>query len=187
MPEAIRAALAYRCEEVFIGREWVQNKNFSESTARLVDSEVKRIVDEAHERCTVLLRDNEEALHRIAQALLDRETITGEELDLLLEDKELPPLDTNGKPMKYSEAPSRPGKGNGKGKSAEASADAAAGSGAAPSTGASASKPAEFTLEPDPVDGSVAPHEAPTSAGGGESRPQEAAGQGEKDDNKRQQ
>ena len=42
---------------------------------------------------------------------------------------------------------------------ADAAADAAAGSGAATSTGASASKPAEFTLEPDPVDGSVAPHE----------------------------
>ena len=196
MSEAVGTlAIGETGEEVFIGREWVQNKNFSESTARLVDSEVKRIVDEAHARCTELLKNNEEVLHRIAQALLDRETITGEELDLLLEDKELPPLDTNGKPMKYSEAPSRPGKGNGKGKSAEASAeasagaaaDAAAGSGAATSTGASASKPAEFTLEPDPVDGSVAPHEAPTSAGGGESRPQEAADQGEKDDNKRQQ
>ncbi|SCM74311.1 ATP-dependent zinc metalloprotease FtsH [uncultured Desulfovibrio sp.] len=184
MSEAVGTlAIGETGEEVFIGREWVQNKNFSESTARLVDAEVKRIVDEAHSRCTELLKDNVEVLHRIAQALLDRETITGEELDLLLEDKELPPLDTNGKPMKYSEAPSRPGKGNGKGKSAEAAADAGAGT----STGASASKPAEFTLEPDPVDGSVAPHEAPTSAGGGESRPQEAAGQGEKDDNKRQQ
>ena len=178
MSEAVGTlAIGETGEEVFIGREWVQNKNFSESTARLVDSEVKRIVDEAHERCTVLLRDNEEALHRIAQALLDRETITGEELDLLMEDKELPPLDNNGKPMKYSEAPSRPGKGNGKGKSDAADASSAA----------SAGKPAEFTLEPDPVDGSVAPHEAPTSAGGVESRPGESADQSEKDDNKRQQ
>lgn len=182
MSEAVGTlAIGETGEEVFIGREWVQNKNFSESTARLVDSEVKRIVDEAHERCRVLLKDNEEALHRIAQALLDRETITGEELDLLLEGKELPPLDSNGKPIKYSEAPSRPGKG--KGQSAGAAADAAAEA----SSGASDSKPAEFTLEPDPVDGSVAPHEAPTSAGGVESQPGEAEGQSEKDDNKRQQ
>lgn len=89
-------------EEVFIGREWVQNKNFSEDTARLVDSEVKRIVEEAHARCRKLLQDNEETLHRIAQALLDRETITGDDLELLMENKELPPLDINGKPLKSS-------------------------------------------------------------------------------------
>lgn len=86
-------------EEVFIGREWVQNKNFSEDTARLVDSEVKRIVEEAHSRCRNLLEENLEALHRIAKALLDRETITGEDLNLLMENKELPPLDNNGKPV----------------------------------------------------------------------------------------
>lgn len=89
-------------EEVFIGREWVQNKNFSEDTARLVDAEVKRIVEEAHSRCRKLLQDNEEILHRIARALLDRETITGDELDLLMDNKELPPLDVNGKPLKNS-------------------------------------------------------------------------------------
>lgn len=87
-------------EEVFIGREWVQNKNFSEDTARLVDSEVKRIVDEAHSRCRKLLEDNVEILHRIARALLDRETITGDELNLIMDNKELPPLDVNGKPVK---------------------------------------------------------------------------------------
>jgi cell division protease FtsH len=110
-------------EEVFIGREWVQNKNYSEDTARLVDSEVKRIVEEAHSRCRKLLQDNEETLHRIARALLDRETITGEELDLLMENKELPPLDSNGKPA----APS--------GKNADSSSG----------TGGTE----EFTLEPD--------------------------------------
>lgn len=87
-------------EEVFIGREWVQSKNFSEDTARLVDTEVKRIVEEAHARCRKLLEDNVDALHRIAQALLDRETITGNELDLLMDNKQLPPLDSNGKPVK---------------------------------------------------------------------------------------
>lgn len=80
-------------EEVFIGREWVQNKNYSEETARLVDAEVKRIVEEAHKRCSQLLKDNEETLHRIAAALLDRETITGDDLDLLMDGKALPPLD----------------------------------------------------------------------------------------------
>ena len=78
-------------EEVFIGREWVQNKNYSEDTARLVDAEVKRIVEEAHERCTKLLTENIDKLHRIAEALIERETISGEELDMLIEGKPLPP------------------------------------------------------------------------------------------------
>lgn len=86
-------------EEVFIGREWVQNKNYSEDTAKMVDMEVKRIVEEAHKRCRKLLEDNSETLHRIANALLERETITGEDLDLLMEGKELPPLEDE-KPRK---------------------------------------------------------------------------------------
>ena len=80
-------------EEVFIGREWVQNKNYSEDTARLVDAEVKRIVEEAHERCTKLLTENSDKLHRIAEALIERETISGEELDMLIEGKPLPPAE----------------------------------------------------------------------------------------------
>ena len=99
MSEAVGTlAIGETGEEVFIGREWVQNKNFSEDTARLVDSEVKRIVEEAHSRCRKLLEENLDALHRIAQALLDRETITGDDLELLMDNKELPPLDNNGKP-----------------------------------------------------------------------------------------
>lgn len=82
-------------EEVFIGREWVQNKNYSEETARLVDAEVKRIVEEAHSRCRKLLDDNSDTLHRIAAALLERETITSEDLDMLMDNKPLPPLDAD--------------------------------------------------------------------------------------------
>jgi cell division protease FtsH len=91
-------------EEVFIGREWVQNKNFSEDTARLVDAEVKGIVQEAHARCTALLKENEQHLHAIAEALLERETITGEDIAKLMRGETLPPLDSNGKPM-LSQAP----------------------------------------------------------------------------------
>ncbi|GHU92895.1 ATP-dependent zinc metalloprotease FtsH [Deltaproteobacteria bacterium] len=84
-------------EEVFIGREWVQNKNYSEDTARLVDAEVKSIVEEAHGRCRVLLEKNAGMLHRIAAALLERETLSGDELDMLMNNRELPPLETNDK------------------------------------------------------------------------------------------
>ncbi len=122
MSEAVGTlAIGETGEEVFIGREWVQNKNFSEDTARLVDSEVKRIVDEAHSRCRKLLEDNVEILHRIARALLDRETITGDELDLIMENRELPPLDVNGKPVKIS--PSDANRGEKQNKDPDASAD----------------------------------------------------------------
>lgn len=87
-------------EEVFIGREWVQNKNFSEDTARLVDAEVKRIVEEARSRCRKLLEDNRQHLDAIANALLERETITGGDIELLMQGKPLPPLDQNGKPVR---------------------------------------------------------------------------------------
>ncbi len=87
-------------EEVFIGREWVQNKNFSEDTARLVDSEVKRIVTEARTHCHELLEENIKHLHAIAEALLERESISGQDIDWLLEGKTLPPLDLTGKEKK---------------------------------------------------------------------------------------
>ncbi len=99
-------------EEVFIGREWVQNKNFSEDTARLVDAEVKTIVEGARKKCRQLLEENMTYLHAIAEALLERETISGQDIDLLLNDEVLPPLDLKGgkKPVlhKKSEAPDTP-------------------------------------------------------------------------------
>lgn len=93
-------------EEVFIGREWAQSRNFSDETARLVDAEVKRIVDTARSTARQLLEDNIEILHRIADSLLDRETISGADIDLLIDGKELPPQeDTNGKDSAPSEKP----------------------------------------------------------------------------------
>ncbi len=80
-------------EEVFIGREWVQNKNFSEDTARLVDAEVKRVVETARSTCRELLQTNIQYLHAIADALLERETISGDDIELILQDKPLPPLE----------------------------------------------------------------------------------------------
>ncbi|MBQ7606550.1 MAG: ATP-dependent zinc metalloprotease FtsH [Desulfovibrionaceae bacterium] len=85
-------------EEIFIGREWVQSKNFSEETARLVDLEVKKIVQEAYGRCKQLLEENIETLHSIAEALLERETITGEELDLIMQKLPLPAFEDEPKP-----------------------------------------------------------------------------------------
>ncbi|OBQ51546.1 ATP-dependent zinc metalloprotease FtsH [Halodesulfovibrio spirochaetisodalis] len=92
-------------EEVFIGREWAQSRNFSDETARLVDAEVKRIVETARSTARQLIEDNIDVLHKIADSLLERETISGADIDLLIEGKELPPQeDMSTQPEKPEEA-----------------------------------------------------------------------------------
>ena len=86
-------AIGDQSQEVFIGREWVANRDHSEDTARMVDAEVKRIIDTAMNRATQLLKDNLPILHAMSEALLERETLTGEDVDLLMEGKTLPPMD----------------------------------------------------------------------------------------------
>ncbi|NDV19357.1 ATP-dependent zinc metalloprotease FtsH [Pseudodesulfovibrio sp. JC047] len=80
-------------EQVFLGKELIHNKEYGEDTAKLIDSEVRRFVDEAYENATELLKNNGEALEAIAMALLERETITGADIDLLMDGKELPPME----------------------------------------------------------------------------------------------
>ncbi len=78
----------------------MQNKNFSAETAPIVDQEVKDIINEARTRCHDLLRENSKYLHAIAEALLERETISGDDIELIMEDKPLPPLDLKGNDKK---------------------------------------------------------------------------------------
>lgn len=81
-------------DQVFLGKELVQHKDFSEDTARLIDSEVRRIIDTAHETAHKLLSDNEAALHAISEALLERETIDAKDLEILMTGGVLPPLES---------------------------------------------------------------------------------------------
>ena len=98
MSEAIGPmAIGDNNQEVFIGREWVANREHSEDTARLVDAEVKRIIDTAMSTAEKLLNDNLAFLHVVAEALLERETISGEDIDMLMRGEKLPPLPLNGK------------------------------------------------------------------------------------------
>jgi cell division protease FtsH len=78
-------------QQVFLGRDIARAPDYSESTAQLIDTEVKRIVDEAWETTSGLLRDSRELLDSVATNLLDRETLNGQEFRLLLEGKDLPP------------------------------------------------------------------------------------------------
>ena len=98
MSEAIGPmAIGEESQEVFIGREWTSTKDHSEDTARLVDAEVKRIIDTAVKTADALLREHLTELHAMAEALMERETITGEDVDLIMKGEALPPLDENGK------------------------------------------------------------------------------------------
>ncbi|TIH19904.1 ATP-dependent metallopeptidase FtsH/Yme1/Tma family protein [Marinifilum sp. JC120] len=81
-------------DQVFLGKELVQHKDFSEDTSRLIDSEVRRIIDTAYETANKLLSENEDILHLLSDALLDRETITGADIDTLMEGGELAPVET---------------------------------------------------------------------------------------------
>ncbi len=79
-------------EEIFLGKEITRHQNYSEQTAILIDEEVKRIVLSCMERAEKILRDNIDALHRLANALLERETLTGEEIDKVIKGEDLPPV-----------------------------------------------------------------------------------------------
>lgn len=79
-------------QEVFLGREIQQRRTLSEHTHRMVDEEVKRILDEAHRRAHEVISEHNDLLERIAQALLDRETIGVAEIGALDQGDPLPPL-----------------------------------------------------------------------------------------------
>ena len=71
-------------EEVFLGRDFTQQKNFSEETSGLIDEEVKRIIDTAYQRTVDILNENMEKLHRVAGVLLEKEKIDGEEFEEIM-------------------------------------------------------------------------------------------------------
>ena len=75
--------------EVFLGRSVTQNQNMSEETARLVDSEIKRLVTDAHKEAEKILKENDAELETLAQALMEYETLTGEEIKEVLAGKKI--------------------------------------------------------------------------------------------------
>ena len=71
-------------EEVFLGRDFTTQKNFSEETSGLIDEEVKRIIDTAYRRTEDILNQNMEKLHAVANVLLEKEKIDGEEFNNIM-------------------------------------------------------------------------------------------------------
>jgi cell division protease FtsH len=73
--------------EVFLGRDFGRNPDYSEATANLIDAEVRRIITSAYDRAKKIISDNEKSMHRLARTLLEKEVLDGEEvLQILAEE-----------------------------------------------------------------------------------------------------
>jgi cell division protease FtsH len=71
-------------DQIFLGREIAQHRDYSELTAQKIDEEVKRIVTDAYVKTSGLIKENLEVLHRLAGALLEKETLDGKQIDQIL-------------------------------------------------------------------------------------------------------
>src|SRR5580765_3214244 len=86
-------------QELFLGREIQHRREVSEQTAQLVDREVKAVIDNAYERAKQTLEANLALLHQVAAALLERETLTGVDIEMLARGETLPPRSSGAPPM----------------------------------------------------------------------------------------
>ena len=86
-------------QEVFLGREIGHRRQVSEHMAQQVDQEVKRILGDAHDKARDVLVAHQDLLERIAQALLERETIGHAEIELLDRGESLPPMEGVTQPL----------------------------------------------------------------------------------------
>ncbi len=83
-------SLGKRHGPVFLGRDLVESRNYSEEIAYEIDKEIRRIIDECYEKARTVITEHREALDRIAIALLDRESVEADDLDLLYRGEPLP-------------------------------------------------------------------------------------------------
>lgn len=82
-------------DEVFLGRDYSHLKNYSEETAAEIDSEINRIITTAYARTENILSEHMDKLHAVASALIEREKISGEEFETVMNDGSLEPIDTD--------------------------------------------------------------------------------------------
>ncbi len=79
--------------EVFLGRDMSSEKTYSDTTGRIIDEEIRRIVEEGMQHAERILQENIHILHHMAAELLVRETLTGEEVEVIMNGGELPPFE----------------------------------------------------------------------------------------------
>lgn len=71
-------------EQVFLGREIAQHRDYSEATAQKIDDEINKLINDAYQCATDVLKENMDILHKLADELLEKETVMGQELDELI-------------------------------------------------------------------------------------------------------
>ena len=71
-------------EQIFLGREIAQHRDYSEETAKKIDGEIKKLIDQSYKRSKKILAENVDILHKLADLLLEKETVLGKELDELI-------------------------------------------------------------------------------------------------------
>jgi cell division protease FtsH len=91
-----------REEQIFLGREIAQHRDFSEATAIRIDEQIRAFVDEGYGRAKRIIEDNREAVEKITEALLEREILDGNEVKLLLAGQSLPPYRSTNNPPRPS-------------------------------------------------------------------------------------
>jgi cell division protease FtsH len=79
-------------EQIFLGREISQHRDFSEETAKLIDQEVRVLVDAGYQSAVQILSSHKDVMHRMSAALLEREVLDANEIKLIIEGKDLPPV-----------------------------------------------------------------------------------------------
>jgi cell division protease FtsH len=103
-----------RDEQIFLGREISQHRDYSEETAQAIDKEVYRLVREAHQKAQDLLKNNREQLKVLAEALLEEETLDAESVDAIVAGRPRPPKPRNAQappPPQRTEHPPEAGSG----------------------------------------------------------------------------
>jgi len=111
-------------QEVFLGRDIGQSRDFSDDTAKQIDAEVKKFVDAAYKSAYDILDANHDIMHRMSAALLERETLDAADIALIIAGKDLPPMksalasaggDSNGETQQVlkPESSRKPGFGEG--------------------------------------------------------------------------
>jgi len=72
-----------------LGREFARHKDYSERTAQDIDEEIKRIIDNSYDRARKILGDNLDILHNLANSLLEREALDGDQIDKIIQGEKM--------------------------------------------------------------------------------------------------
>jgi cell division protease FtsH len=73
-------------EQIFLGREFSQHRDYGENTAQKIDGEVRKIITEGYDRASDLIKENLDTVHNMANALLEKETLNTEDIDRIMQE-----------------------------------------------------------------------------------------------------